>query len=1366
MLHHKAMSELPMFSNGAITAAFTYAALSAMSSYGQSLNDSANGGGQSTCNPINIATGEKYLHMIDYESAGAGNLTFERFYSTNFVEKSSLGFGWRSNFDRKLSFRLVDNQGTPWEVVLDRVQEESIVFTPNVEGGWSTDPRHTEKLIRLEDGWQVIDRDGVVETYTENGLLASVLQRGGYLQTLTYNGDGLLASVTDSFGAQLNFTYSADGLLETMTNPDGNITHYNYDSERWLLSKVIYADHTDSLADNPFKQFMYQDDRHPMAITGIKNELGERIHTMAYDEKGRAILSELGDHAERVDIVFHDAAGQPRKSTVKNALGRETTFTFDKFDNPVVIEGHATASCVAANQHYTYDFYGNVQTQTDWNGVVTRFEYNDRHLETLRVEAEGTDAEHIVQTIWHEDYALPVRVIEPGRTTQYLYDHRGLLVQTDVMDTLSPRTTVQELLGQYPTRTTTYHYNDLGLLAAVDGPIDGKQDTTRFVYDDRGNRTHVINALGHAQITHAFDASGRPLLVEDVNGVKTQLAYNARGWLMQKTTQTAQGPATTNYHYAHSGDYLGQGQVASITSSDGTDIRYEYDKAYRMVAVTNAAGERIDYTLDLEGNQVKEVTRSTTGAIVKQQARVFDGLSRLLASIGADQQITHFAYDANGNLESKVDGRNQKTAYAFDALNRLVATTDAADGVIKQTYNVQGQLASVTDQRELTTEYRYNGFGEKVAQINPDTGETTFVYNEAGQLVSKTDARGVVTRYDYDLLGRMVRTHYPANAAEDVYYQYDKNKSANDFSKGRLTHIVDASGETAYTYNQSGLVTEAQYRVDNTEYQLAYQYDLAGQLESVRYPSGRLVNYERDSQQRVIAMHTTDENQIETVIADEIRYLPFGPVQAMTLGNGLSLTVDRDQDYRIRAIEVSNAMNDRVFDVGYAYDKASNIIAITDRNQVSRSQQFEYDALNRLVVAAGNYGTMAYSYDGVGNRLSREHTGVTRESEWLEQYAYADTSNRLMMVHKQQGTLDSYRTFSYDSTGNMVGDEQKSQDHRQLAYSTSNRLSSVVQSKHADTSYVYNAKGQRVIRRVTDQDGTVETTHYHYDQANQLIAESTAEGKVIREYIYLEGQQIALVDYQINKAGKTLYVHNDHLGTPKLVTDNNQKVLWQADALPFGDMKETVRDIDQPIRFPGQSIDRVTGYHYNYFRDYDPSIGRYIQSDPIGLAGGVNTFGYVLGNPIAWIDFYGLNSSDVTFKWGLYGKGKIGQRGILHLNITLDAGSQNYSLLTGKRFVSQSFELEASLGDVGAGLKFHRSIEGAPIYKKTSIISMLKDVPWQNDSFVSYNMTSMKDYGVLEGSLGVLLGVDATLDFRDKLDSDGSTVNAMYCPVR
>jgi len=161
-----------------------------------------------------------------------------------------------------------------------------------------------------------------------------------------------------------------------------------------------------------------------------------------------------------------------------------------------------------------------------------------------------------------------------------------------------------------------------------------------------------------------------------------------------------------------------------------------------------------------------------------------------------------------------------------------------------------------------------------------------------------------------------------------------------------------------------------------------------------------------------------------------------------------------------------------------------------------------------------------------------------------------------------------------------------------------------------------------------------------YNEQGQLIAEHSSSGAVQKEYIYLHGQVIAMIK------GNQLYnVHNDHLGRAERITHQNQSTVWRANNSAFNRSVVTDTIGGYNLGFPGQYWDEEKQSYYNYFRDYDPKTGRYIQSDPIGLAGGVNTYGYVGGNPVNYFDSFGLlewngtiegASATVVFGAGFY----------------------------------------------------------------------------------------------------------------------------------
>ena len=187
-----------------------------------------------------------------------------------------------------------------------------------------------------------------------------------------------------------------------------------------------------------------------------------------------------------------------------------------------------------------------------------------------------------------------------------------------------------------------------------------------------------------------------------------------------------------------------------------------------------------------------------------------------------------------------------------------------------------------------------------------------------------------------------------------------------------------------------------------------------------------------------------------------------------------------------------------------------------------------------------------------------------------------------------------------------------------FVYGENNRLKEAGLGGSPLATYTYNGRGERVKKLGAT------TTYYYYDSNGQLIAELDGSGNTVREYVYLDGQPLALIT-----GGNIYTMHTDHLGTPQVITDSSQNIVWQADYKPFGEATMTTELVTNNLRFPGQYYDAETGLHYNYFRDYDPSTGRYVESDPVGIEGGNNTYVYVENNSLNWFDSKGL----LKFKW-------------------------------------------------------------------------------------------------------------------------------------
>jgi len=266
----------------------------------------------------------------------------------------------------------------------------------------------------------------------------------------------------------------------------------------------------------------------------------------------------------------------------------------------------------------------------------------------------------------------------------------------------------------------------------------------------------------------------------------------------------------------------------------------------------------------------------------------------------------------------------------------------------------------------------------------------------------------------------------------------------------------------------------------------------------------------------------------------------------------------------------------------------------------------------------------------VGNRTTRTADAA------VTTYGYDAFSNRLETVTspatiRVRGYSESGATVSYaNGTGKVL---------QTALYDATDRLVKAAATRGGTLGkYAHNALGQRVAKRV---DGV--TTHFIYNLSGQLIAEhDEATGTWRRFYVRLDGMLLGGA-----KQGQpgTGAIHVDHLGTPQKITDIDGAVVWDAVYRPFGKTESIAGALTFNLRFPGQYYDAETKLHYNYFRDYDPKTGRYVESDPIGLGGGWNTYAYVGGNPVMRVDPRGLFKLDCPkCKWGSTISGKVEQQ--------------------------------------------------------------------------------------------------------------------------
>jgi RHS repeat-associated protein len=205
-----------------------------------------------------------------------------------------------------------------------------------------------------------------------------------------------------------------------------------------------------------------------------------------------------------------------------------------------------------------------------------------------------------------------------------------------------------------------------------------------------------------------------------------------------------------------------------------------------------------------------------------------------------------------------------------------------------------------------------------------------------------------------------------------------------------------------------------------------------------------------------------------------------------------------------------------------------------------------------------------------------------------------------------------------------------------FAYTNQGRMSSATVSGNT-FNYVYNPLGQLVKR----SGPGITLTYFVYDEAGHLVGEYGNTGQLIQETVWLGDTPVATLRSNGSGGVDIYYVHTDHLNTPRKVTrpsDDKLRWRWDPDAFGNGSPSQNPQSLGNfvyNLRFPGQTYSAETGLNYNYFRDYDPAIGRYVESDPVGLRGGINTFGYAYQNPVAYSDMFGLevNQDKNNYCW-------------------------------------------------------------------------------------------------------------------------------------
>ena len=693
----------------------------------------------------------------------------------------------------------------------------------------------------------------------------------------------------------------------------------------------------------------------------------------------------------------------------------------------------------------------------------------------------------------------------------------------------------------------------------------------------------------------------------------------------RRTTSTDAGGFVTAYAYDKAGN------VVKVTSPDGVSAALEHDELGRVVRASDEEGSAVTRELDLDGKPRKVTDPNGSAVSYEYYAAERDG--RLKAVTDPAARKTAFDYDAAGNVVSVTDNLGRTTITTYDEMSRPVrivgpAYTDGVYGLIRPvtryTYGALGFLTQVeagrtdstganpaSDVVAIQTAYLHDDFGRKLKETDALGKSWAFVYDQYGNVAQGTDAKGQAAQYVWGYGHQL-----SSRTAGGQTASWDRN------ALGQI--LTAASPEVAYTYTYDTahrLKTAKDSRGSKT---LAYAWTPGGRLEGIEDGDGNRTDYYYDPVGRLTGIWAPNGDLVSFF------YDAGGRLTERWLDTGANTRWAWNPDGRLKQLINTLPDNSVISRHDYTYDGIGNRQTHTEEVAgTTTPYKYLYDELNRLTqVRNGSTDTLieANAYDPLNNRTSRTD-GVS-----TVYYVY-DAANQLKEIRQGSPTGPLTAGFVHDPNGSLTKKceggavtatpaDCTGSTVTALTYDALNRMIQASKTGISTQTYGYDDQDRRIRKTIG-----AAATNFLYSGPD-IMAEYTSWTAPNAQYTHGPGMD----DPIIRQAGSTAqYYHQDGLGSVVGLSNSSDTTTATQRFDAWGNKIAGNGTIPQ-YGYTGREPDE-TGLVYYRARYYDPTVGRFISRDPIGLAGGINQYAYVNNNPTNLIDPLGLKAKEPAMDW-------------------------------------------------------------------------------------------------------------------------------------